>query len=563
MRRRILLVGATGAFGTRLAHLLSAWDVDLILAARSAGPLRSLAAALTGPARPEIAVFDRAAPALAELKPWAVVDAAGPFQSSDLTLAKAAIAVGAHYVDIADGRDFVAAFPGALDVAARAADVLAVTGASSTPALSSAALDVLTAGWQAVDTAQVVISPGARAPRGRSVVEAILSYVGRPVRVFTRGGWTTRAGWSGPRRVYIPGLGRRWASLCETPDLDMIPGRFAVRHEGLFRAGLELGVMHLGLWLLSWPVRWGWVRDLRPLAGLLRALAGGLATFGSDRGGMVVEAEGRGPDGAPRRARWSLAADAGAGPNVPVAAAAAALRGLMDGRICARGAHACVGLLGVDEILGELAHLPISTEALGVAVDETILFRQVLGDRFDHLPATVRAIHGSRERAVLSGQGRARGDGNPLARIVRAVLGLPSPGIYPDLAVTVAPDMRGEAWTRAFGTGAFTSHLRPGRELGQFEEQFGPLRFTFEAEPTVNGFRWRFVDCSVGPFPLPSWLAPRIRARAFEADGTYRFSVAVVHPMIGLMFAYAGRLAVPAPVLRERPGCVAAAVSRP
>ena len=133
MRRRILLVGATGAFGTRLARMLARWDVDLILAARRAGPLEDLRRTLDGPARVEIAVLDRAAPTLAALRAWAVVDAAGPFQTGDLTLARAAIAAKAHYVDIADGRDFVAGFPAALDAAARAAGVLAVAGASSTP----------------------------------------------------------------------------------------------------------------------------------------------------------------------------------------------------------------------------------------------------------------------------------------------------------------------------------------------------------------------------------------------------------------------------------------------
>ncbi|MBU2150702.1 MAG: DUF4166 domain-containing protein [Alphaproteobacteria bacterium] len=545
------MVGATGAFGARLAHLLAAWDVDLVLAARRVGPLNALAAQLEGPAHIEIAPLDRDSPDLAALRPWAVVDAAGPFQSSDLRLAQAAIAAGAHYVDIADGRDFVAAFPDALDGAARAAGVLAVTGASSTPALSSAALDHLTAGWQAVEAARVTISPGARAPRGRSVILAILSYVGRPVRVFADGGWTARPGWSGLRRVYIPGLGRRWASLCETPDLDMIPQRFAVRREGLFLAGLELGWMHIGLWLLSWPVRWGLLRDLRPLAEPLRAAAGVAAVFGSDRGGMAVEAEGQGADGAPRRARWSLAAEEGAGPNVSVAAAAAVLRGLMDGRIMARGAQACVGVLDLSEILRELSHLPIRTDALSVATGEKVLFRRVLGDRFEGLPPTVREIHGSDRRVLLKGRGRARGAGNPLARVARAFLGLPNPGAYPRIAVTVAPDATGEAWTRAFGAGAFNSHLRPGREIGQFEERFGPLRFTFEADSTPNGFRWRFVECRAGPLVLPRFLAPSIRARAFEAGGTYRFSVAVAHPMIGLLFAYAGRLTSPSIASRD------------
>ena len=542
VRRRILLVGATGAFGARLAHLLAAWDVDLILAARRAEPLRALAAALGGPAKVEVVAFDRNAPNLADVAPWAVVDAAGPFQTSDLRLARAAIAAGAHYVDIADGREFVAQFPAALDAEAQAAGVLAVTGASSTPALSSAALDRVTAGWQAIDAARVTISPGARAPRGRSVVQAILSYVGRPVRVFADGHWTERPGWGAPQRVYIPGLGRRWASLCDTPDLDMIPQRFGVRRDGLFLAGLELGWMHLGLWLLSWPVRLGLVRDLVPLAEPLRAAAGVAAVFGSDRGGMAVEATGVGPDGETRQARWSLAAAQGAGPNVPVAAAAAVLRGLDDGRLTQRGAHACIGLLDLTAITAELAHLPIRTEALSVDAGERVLFRRVLGDRFAALPPEVRRIHGAADPQALTGRGRARGSRNPLATTARVILGLPQPGAYPSLAVNVAPDGKGEAWTRAFGGGAFSSYLRPGRELGQFEERFGPLRFTFEAEPRAAGFLWRFVDCRLGPIPLPRALNPRIRARAFEADGAYRFSVAVAHPLVGLMFAYAGRL---------------------
>jgi hypothetical protein len=539
VRRRILLVGATGAFGARLARMLARWDVDLILAARRAGPLEDLRRTLEGPARIEVAALDRAAPNLAALRPWAVVDAAGPFQTGDLTLARAAIAGKAHYVDIADGRDFVAGFPAVLDASARAAGVLAVAGASSTPALSNAALDSLTAGWPRIDATLVAISPGARAPRGRSVVQAILSYVGRPVRVFADGRWTTRPGWSGARRVHIPGLGRRWVSLCETPDLDLVPERFGVRRDAPFLAGLELPVMHLGLWLLSLPVRMGLARSLTPLAEPLRHLAGLLAPLGSDRGGMVVLAEGEGPDGEPRRARWSLMAEAGAGPSVPVAATAAVLRGLLDGRLTLRGAHACAGLLDLPAIVRELDGLPIRTETLSVAGGEAALFRTVLGDGFARLPPEVARIHGA--PATFTGRGRAKG--SPRLAPLRLAMGLPQPGAYPDLKVTVAAKGDGEAWTRAFGHTRFTSHLRPGRELGQFEERFGLIRFSFSTAPTANGFLWRFEGWRLGPLPLPRRLAPTIRARAYERDGAYRFSVAVAHPWAGLMFAYAGRLA--------------------
>lgn len=545
MSRRIVLVGATGAFGERLARLIAGWDVELVIAARREEPLARLAAELapSARARVSIATIDRATPdTLAVLAPWAVVDAAGPFQASDFSLARAAVAAGAHYVDIADARDFVAAFPDALDAAARAAGVLAVTGASSTPALSNAALEAITAGWIAVDEVMAAISPGARAPRGRSVVEAILSYVGRPVRVFTGGRWTFRAGWSGPRRLRIPRLGVRWASLCETPDLDLTPARFGVRREGLFLAGLELAPLHLGLWLLSWPVRLGLVRNLRALAGPLRAAAGLVAPLGSDRGGMLVRAAGTDPAGRPRIAQWSLTAEANAGPTVPVAAAAAVLRALLDNRLAARGARACVGLVGLDEIVAELEGLPIATERLAIAADEAVLFRRVLGDRFGALPAAVRRINGSSEAAVFRGRGMARGSRRLPVRLLRGLLGLPAPGRYAELTVAVEPFAGGERWTRRFGRSRFGSILRGLPDPGVFEERFGPIRFVFDVEARPSGFIWRFRDWSLGPVPLPRSLAPRIRARAFEAGGAYRFRVATAHPWLGLLFAYAGRL---------------------
>jgi saccharopine dehydrogenase-like NADP-dependent oxidoreductase len=77
---------------------------------------------------------------------FAAVEAAGPYQGGDYGLARAAIAAGPQDVDLADARDFVAGFGPAVDDAARAAGVVALTGASSTPALSNTALDTLTAG---------------------------------------------------------------------------------------------------------------------------------------------------------------------------------------------------------------------------------------------------------------------------------------------------------------------------------------------------------------------------------------------------------------------------------
>ena len=59
------------------------------------------------------------------------------FEGQDFRFASAALAAGAHYLDLADGRDFVAGFEEHNDAAARCAGRIALSGASTFPALFS------------------------------------------------------------------------------------------------------------------------------------------------------------------------------------------------------------------------------------------------------------------------------------------------------------------------------------------------------------------------------------------------------------------------------------------
>jgi saccharopine dehydrogenase-like NADP-dependent oxidoreductase len=368
----ILVVGGTGAFGSRLVDgLIATTDLGVIIAGRDL-PRAEARAVVAGTSRAKALRLDAAtitADALRATGAAVVVDAAGPFQGADYRLARAAIAAGIHYVDLADARDFVVGF-GMLDAEARAAGVIAMTGASSTPALSNAVLDRLTTGWQRIHIVEIAISPGNRnSPRGLSVIRAILSYVGRPVRVFAEGEWRAEPGWGRPVRKLMPGLGRRWLSLCETPDLDLIPARFSPRDRAIFRAGLELSVMHLGLYAAGLLIRFRLLRSLLPFAHALLWVAQRLKGFGSDCGGMMVEATGIDVAGNPIRATWSLVADAGDGPAIPTLPALAAVRGLMDGSLLQPGARPCAGVLDLDAISREFARYRITTEITTDAAD--------------------------------------------------------------------------------------------------------------------------------------------------------------------------------------------------
>lgn len=77
-----------------------------------------------------------------------VIAAGRAFQGQDYRVARAAIEIGAHYLDLADAREFVVNFSRELDPLARAANVFAVCDASTLPALSTAVLDVLAARFE-------------------------------------------------------------------------------------------------------------------------------------------------------------------------------------------------------------------------------------------------------------------------------------------------------------------------------------------------------------------------------------------------------------------------------
>ena len=391
---RVLLVGATGVFGSRLAEgLVREPGVALILAGRTFASLAKLRADLGG--APEIFVFDRdrATPeSLRQLKAGIVIDAAGPFQSSRTRLIEAAIEAGCQYVDLADGRAFVADVR-RFDKAARHRDGVVLTGASTTPALSHAVIDRMTEGWHRIDAIRVAISPGNRAPRGLAVVRAILSYAGQPVRLFRDGSWTTAPGWGLTHEIAYPGLGRRAASLCETPDLDLLVERFRPRVSAEFFAGLELPVLHYGLVLASLPVRARLIGSLEPFARPMRFLAALSEPFGTDRGGMVVEVRGMNGDREPVAAKWSLVAQAGKGPYVPTLAALALVRRLRDRPLGFRGAGPCVGHLTLDDFERDFERLGIETSSKTRPLAPTSRARDSACARSGRLipPATERA----------------------------------------------------------------------------------------------------------------------------------------------------------------------------
>jgi saccharopine dehydrogenase-like NADP-dependent oxidoreductase len=493
--------------------------------------------------RVSIALLDReraSAADVAMLNAFCVVDAAGPFQGQTPDFARAVIEAGAHYVDLADARDFVAAFP-ALDEAAKARDVLAVTGASSTPALSHAVIDELTRGWTQIDDVEIGLSPGGQAQLGLSVVKAILSYAGRPVRVWLHGRWATAPGWSMTIRRRMCDFGRRLLSLVETPDLDLIPSRFPSMRNAVFRAGVELWVLHLGLWVLSYLVRFRVMKSLVPLAEPLNDIASALRRFGSDCGGMVVEVTGVYGDGTRLRATWTLVAESGDGPRVPTVPALCVVRALLDGGLAQRGATACVGLVALSDIEAEFKRFAIRTDRESRVLERAPLFRRVLAN-FDAMPEVVRASHAPDPAHDHAGELDVEGAANPFGGLIARLMGFPRAATALPASVTIEREGDGEVWIRRFGDTTFASHVSAGAD-GALIERFGPFAFDLDAHADAGGFDLSIRRAHLFGMPLPGFLTPSTRARAFvDEQGRYRFDVEITLPLAGRLVRYRGWL---------------------
>ncbi|NJC40052.1 saccharopine dehydrogenase-like NADP-dependent oxidoreductase [Brevundimonas alba] len=540
---RVLVIGAGGVFGSRLCEGLLRNGFEVVAAGRNLARAEAVAADLRR-AFPgggvEAAALDTGRLTVESLRATGaaiVADMAGPFQAAEPTTARAAIAAGLHYVDLADGRDFVPAFP-ALDSAAKAAGVVALTGCSSTPALSNAVLDHLTDRWREIVSVEAAISPGARAPRGLSVMQAILSWLGRPVRVFDDGGWTTRPGWSGLYRRDFGAAGRRRVSLCETPDLDLFSARFEPSDRALFLAGLEPWPAHLGAWLLGRMVRL-FRFDPTPLAGLLIRLSGWAAPFGSDRGAMRVEAYGVDGDGRAVRAVWRLAAEPGEGPVTPSLPALAAIKAIAAGQV-APGARPCVGVLSLEAVVAEMAPYGLATE---IIVEGGATYARAIGPAFDDLPEAIRTLHETPGRSVWRGDATTEGAAGPLAAAVARLIGFPKAQTGCPAEVEIDANGDRSVWRRRIGGHAFSSVLSRPRRGGRVSERFGLLTMDLRLTPEDGRLVYRVEGWRLGPVPLPRALAPSTRAHeTVDELGRFVFDVEISAPLIGRLVHYRGSL---------------------
>jgi saccharopine dehydrogenase-like NADP-dependent oxidoreductase len=357
-----LIIGGYGFFGARIALSLSRnHSIRLLIGGRDWRRGARLCRELGLPEANALAV-DAQNPDLPNVlranDVGTVVHAAGPFQGQNYAVARAAIDAGCHYIDLADGRQFVAGIS-CLDALASSRGVTVVSGASSVPSLSSAVIDRYLPQFRRLESVRVAISSGARAP-GIATVRAVFGYAGKPIRRLIDGDWTIGYGWRDLERHRFPDpVGSRWIGTCDVPDLDLLPARYPTLRTATFQAGFASNAGHLLVWSIAGLVKAGVLASMLPFASPLNRISRLVEPIVSHRGGMFVTMEGQGQGGESRRITWNLIAERNHGPFIPCGAAIVLAQKLAAGVPLPEGAMPCMGLITVTEYLAALEGLAV------------------------------------------------------------------------------------------------------------------------------------------------------------------------------------------------------------
>ncbi|PTX56692.1 saccharopine dehydrogenase-like NADP-dependent oxidoreductase [Litoreibacter ponti] len=532
---KVVVLGATGLFGGHLARQLAARpDIELIVAGRTAAPLEQLAQELGATAL----VMDRATPEpLMELAPFAVVDCSGPFQTygaEPYAFAKAVLAAGAHYLDIADSPDFVAGITTQDDVACDMG-VTAWSGASTTPALTSSIAADLVDGLEDIALIETAILPGNRTKRGVSVMRAILGQVGQPFRLRRGGRDETVRGWSRTRKVALKvgtqSVSPRRAAIVNTADR-LLADHFDAQTVTP-RAGLELGLFHRTL-SIAGLTRLRLDRLARPL---LR-LADLFRQAGTDVGGMRVRVIGRNAGQIEERV-WDMILPDGNGPKTPVQPVMILLDDLLKGQ-GAPGARPAIGVITRQWAEAQLDKIGARNERRDRII--TPIFERALGDDFRALAPQVQDLHRPAHIARYVGEAEVETATSLPARIAAYIGGFPLGGGIVPAEVTIEADGDAETWTREMGHKTFRSTLR--YDGTKMTERFGPLLFDLDLHVENGALRFPVTrGRAFGLLPIPRWMTPvSTTSETADAQGRFRFDVRLTLPWGPLIVHYKGYL---------------------
>ena len=556
---KILVLGGYGTFGGRLAYLLAGEDnLTLLIAGRSIQKARKFCEGLPSGAQKVAVFFDRNANVetqIREINPNLVVDAMGPFQvygDDPYDVVKACIANRVDYMDLADGSDFVKGIS-QFDEEAKAKNIYILSGVSSFPVLTAAVVRKLSHDMTSIHTIKGGIAPSPYAGVGLNVIRAIASYAGKPLSLIRNGKPDKGYALTETMRYticppgYLP-LKNTLFSLVDVPDLKVLPELWRELDSVWLGAGPVPEILHRMLIGLAWLVRLRILPSLLPFASLFHFVIN-ILRWGEHRGGMFVSVEGTSRSGERIERSWHLLAEGNDGPLIPSMAVQALILHCLTGEKPLAGARPATQELEVSDYDAIFKSRTIYTgqrESKADASRPAPLYKRILGEAWDALPAPLAALHNLTSGELkVEGVARVETGKNLFARLIAALYSFPRAGEQVPIKVSFQRKDDGELWQRDFAGRGFSTFQSEGQGYTDklLVERFGPVTFYMALVLKQGELHSVTRHWSIFGISLPLAFAPDACVYEYADGDDFCFHVEVKHWLIGLLVRYQGRLA--------------------
>ena len=550
---KVLIIGGYGFFGGKLSELLAhEAGLHILIAGRSLQKAQAAcdkfadARAQFSPLR-----LDRNKDIAVQLKGQdldLIIDVSGPFQTygkRPYAVIDYALETSIHYLDIADGAEFVEGVS-KFDSAAKDKKLTVLTGVSTYPVLSSCAVDHLASSLDSITHIRAGIAPSPHNDMGRSVVDAISSYAGKAFPVLKNGKPDQAYGLTEgmTRRICAPGklpLDPLLFSNVDVPDSRLF-GEYYNGLQSIWNgAGPKPVILHRFLMGLAKLVKWRVLPSLLPLSPVFHFCMKHIAS-GAHRGGMFVEVDGLKDNKAVTKS-WHLVGEGDDGPFIPVIPLAVLVKKMAKGDFPKHGARAAMGDLSLADYEAEFSKFNIFTGVF----DETAklsLYEETLGSVYKDMSEPLQNLHRIGKGKSFEGRCKVTRGRNPLSHIVASVLRMPKSASDIPVKVVLTRDGNKEIWERFFDGRRMvsTQEAGHGKQSRLVIERFGPIAIHLavlveDGRQVLKTVGWSFLG-----IPLPKMLVPGGDVFEHDADGRFNFHVDLVAPIFGRLVKYEGWL---------------------
>lgn len=547
---KLLIIGGYGTFGYGIADLLSdEADLSITLAGRNFEKAKAACKSLSGKATFTALKLDRNGDLAAQIDtpPNIIIDASGPFQNygdgKRDNVINYALARGCHYLDICDDLDFVDHIRG-FDARAKEAGITLLSGLSTYPVLTAAAVRELGRDMDGITDIRAGIAPSPKAVMGRNVIAAVAAYAGKKHVGVLRGGKFTKVqGLTETHRetICVPGqkpLPNILFSVVEGPDPQELPRHFPALQNIWMSAGPRPEFLHRSLIGLAWLVRLKLLPNIAWLTGVFHKTQS-LVSFGEHRGGMFVRAS-----NANQSRSWHMIAEGDDGPRIPAIPSAIMVLKWLRGESVPSGARTAITDIDLSDFDTEFSKLKITHGSHDDSDKDCNMYEDILGAAYNDMSGPLQNLHRIGKGKTFEGRCKVTRGKNPLSHIIATLLRFPKASPDIPVKVVLTKDGNTEIWERFFNGKRMVSTQEAGRgkQSRLVVERFGPIAVYLAI--LVQGGRQvlKTTGWSIFGIPLPKLLVPGGDVFEHDADGRFNFHVDMVAPIFGRLVKYEGWL---------------------